>query len=123
MRLVYLSLTGQTRKFINKLGNDSYIDLAELTTFEAKEPWLLFVPTYPMALLSLVDDFLLEEEYLATCCGIVGSGNRNFAQDFCFSAYQLAEEYGLAVLYCYEFQGDDQDVLAVKEIIEKYEKS
>lgn len=67
--------------------------------------------------MTIVDDFLAEDQNRDHCSGIIGSGNKNFAQDYCFTAYLLGDRYQIPVLYCYEFQGTDQDIIKVKELI------
>lgn len=42
--------------------------------------------------------------------GISGSGNRNFAELFVFSAKDIAKKYGVPLIYAFEFSGTKEDV-------------
>ena len=117
MQLVYFSLTGQTRRFIDKLEVGPGIDLGQDPYLVMTEPYLLFVPTYPLDMMMPVFDFLEDKKNRDWCRGIIGSGNRNFAQDFCFTAYEISQKFDLPVRHCYEFQGNAQDVDLVKELM------
>lgn len=119
LQLVYFSLTGQTKRFVKKLGLASQeIDPAN-PFFTPQAPFILLAPTYDEETTSAINDFLEYRNNLQKCRGVIGSGNRNFAQKFIYTAKDLCLDYHLPLLYAYEFNGTPQDVQNVKEIVER----
>ena len=114
-KIVYFSQTGQTRKFVQKI--ESYKNL-EITInayeIEVDEPFILVMPSYEANVHPIVidtaADFLETAQNLSYCKGLVGGGNRNFAELFCITAKTLAKEYDLPLLHMFEFQGTPLDV-------------
>lgn len=116
MRLVFFSLTGQTKRFIDKLGMaEQAIKLTNSGQETVAEEFILFCPTYEAGV-EFVDDFLDDHKHLLK--GIVGSGNRNFGPDFCHLAKTYAKHYQVPLLHIMEFSGTAEDVAFVKGIIE-----
>ncbi|MGT2925776.1 class Ib ribonucleoside-diphosphate reductase assembly flavoprotein NrdI [Streptococcus cuniculipharyngis] len=115
--LVFYSLTGQCRRFVDKLGLlDTSIELKSTANYpRMTSPFILLVPSYDDSDVELVDDFLTEN--VALCQGLLGSGNRNFGPEFCKTARRYAQTYGLPILHEFEFNGTDQDLEYVKGIL------
>ena len=44
------------------------------------------------------------------CLGIIGSGNRNFNQQYCLTARRYAQEFNVPFLDNYELRGTKNDV-------------
>lgn len=111
MKIVYFSVTGQTRRFIKKLNfNDTYeIDPID-PEFEVGEPFVLVVPTYEKEITEPVTDFLYFSTNREMLQGVAGTGNRNFAELFIFTAKDLAAEFKVPLLYAFEFNGTSKDV-------------
>lgn len=115
MRLVYYSLTGQTRRFINKLGLEDSIELKRhQKTAPLSEDFILIVPTYESGL-EFVDQFIADNQTYFK--GVIGSGNRNFGPEFCHVAKRYADTYQVPILYEFEFNGTPEDVERVKGIL------
>ncbi|WP_317636606.1 class Ib ribonucleoside-diphosphate reductase assembly flavoprotein NrdI [Xylocopilactobacillus apicola] len=119
MKLVYFSITGQTKRFVQKLGLANKEITEANPFFTLKEPFVLLVPTYDEETTSVVNDFLEYQNNLQNCRGVIGSGNRNFAEKFIYTAKDLCLDYHLPLLYAYEFNGTQEDVSKVKEIVER----
>ena len=121
LKLVYFSLTGQTEKFVHKLGlSNNRITEAD-PFFKLTDLFVLLVPTYDEQTTSPVNDFLEYKNNLQNCRGVIGSGNRNFAEKFIYTAKDICLDYKLPLLYAYEFNGTLEDVKKVKDIIERIE--
>lgn len=119
LQLIYFTQTGQTAKFVHKLGlANRKINPAD-PFFTLKEPFILLTPTYDEETTSVINDFLEYGDNLKYCLGVIGSGNRNFAQKFIYTAKDICLDYSLPLLYAYEFNGTPQDVKKVKEIVER----
>ncbi|MDO4431846.1 MAG: class Ib ribonucleoside-diphosphate reductase assembly flavoprotein NrdI [Aerococcaceae bacterium] len=119
MLVVYLSLTGQTRKFVRKLDWPTFELSMENAFTEVNEPYILVVPTYEKEVTFLANDFIETGNNLAYLKGVVGGGNRNFNTLFGFTAKDLSRDYNVPLLHLFEFQGSQNDVNILKEQVNK----
>ena len=112
MQIAYLSITGQVKRFVNKLDFPSY----ELSDYPSdSHDFVLIVPTYEPEITYPADDFLTDHS--EHCLGIIGSGNRNFGDEFVYTAKDLAHDYKLPMLYAFEFSGTEEDVKKVDQLL------
>lgn len=117
MKVVFHTLTGQTKRFIQKLDlpSEAIVELSPVGQSPLlSEPFILILPTYNDSI-DFVEDFLVENQTF--CRGIIGIGNRNFGTDFCREARELSQEYHLPLLYELEFNGTEADINTVKGIL------
>ena len=56
------------------------------------------------------------------CLGIIGTGNRNFAGIYIFTAKELSAKYQIPLLYDFEFNGTPADVAAVEKLATQLDK-
>ena len=123
MKVVYLSVVGNTRRFVDKLGVDA-LELDDLTVYtEMDEPFILITPTYEIEATDLNNDFLETGDNVKYCKGVIGAGNLNFESLYCFTAKDLEEDYGIPLLYTFEFMGSPKDVDEVKRILTELQDS
>ncbi|MCI6272443.1 MAG: class Ib ribonucleoside-diphosphate reductase assembly flavoprotein NrdI [Erysipelotrichaceae bacterium] len=122
MKVVYMSLTGQTRKFVSKLSSEA-IEIKKDNYFKINEPYILIVPTYAYEITSIMDEFIDFEDNLKYLKGVCGSGNLNFNKMFCFSAKNLSKKYNVPLIHCFEFHGREMDVDIVNREVNEYGKS
>lgn len=115
MKIVYMSLTGQTQKFVNKLEMDNLRITMDNAFQEINEPYIVIAPTYDVEVTELINDFIETGHNQDHLKGICGSGNLNFGELYCFTAKDLAEEYQVPLLLTFEFQGNNNDVIKMKE--------
>ncbi|MDR1568148.1 MAG: class Ib ribonucleoside-diphosphate reductase assembly flavoprotein NrdI [Streptococcaceae bacterium] len=120
MKAVFFSLTGQTKRFANKLGITS-IDISSNPFLTIDEDFVLLAPTYDKSMTEVANQFLEHEHNLQFCRGIIGIGNKNFADLFIYTAKDLAFDYDLELLYGLEFSGTSADVEAVLSILNQKE--
>lgn len=117
MKIVYFTLTGQTRKFAKKLNMD-LLELNPANPFvQVNEPFIIVTPTYDTEVTDLWDDFLQTSQNAQYLKGIAGGGNINFAELFVFTAKDLARDYKVPLLHQFEFQGNDDDVAKLKKAV------
>lgn len=123
MKIIFFSVTGQTRRFIKKLGtNADAIEIDPVAPFfEANEPFVLIVPTYEDEITYPVTEFLEYGNNAAQLKGIVGTGNRNFAELFIFTAKNLSQKFNVPIIYAFEFNGTPKDVEKFKEAVKRLE--
>ena len=58
MKVVFMSLTGQTRKFVNKLGLET-IELTAGNAFRTiEDPFIIVTPTYDKEVTDILVDFI-----------------------------------------------------------------
>lgn len=123
MKIVYLSIVGNTRRFVEKLELPS-LELSDITVYtKVNEPFIVIAPTYEIEATDIINDFLEYEDNLSYCRGVIGGGNRNFNDLFCFTAEDLSLDYDIPLLHRFEFQGSDNDVKKVKEIVAEIENT
>lgn len=124
LNIVYFSLTGNTQNFIDKL-KDFYksssfdIDFINITNDcyqEVDTPYILIVPTYEPEATYIANEFI-ETNDIDLLCGFVGGGNKNFAEDYIYTAKNLADEYNKPVLMDFEFSGTDKDLINLSNVI------
>lgn len=121
MKIVYLTATGQTKKFVNKLNKDALEITPSNPFLLAKEPFIIIIPSYEPEITDIAWDFMDTGVNISHCKGVIGGGNRNFANLFCYSAKDFAVDYDVPYLHEFEFQGSPKDVTRVKELIEEIE--
>lgn len=123
MKIVFMSVVGNTRRFVEKLDMPS-LELSEANVFtEIDEDYIMIAPTYAIEVTDLLNDFLETGANLSYCKGVMGGGNRNFNDLFCFTAEDIALDYDVPLLHCFEFQGSENDVKKVKEIVAEIENT
>lgn len=120
--VAYFTLTGQTKKFIDKVAaNETYQIEADNPFYAVDQPFILVIPTYVPEMMTPVFDFLETKNNIDLCQGIYAGGNRNFADLFCFTAYDIEKEYDIPVLHTFEFQGSSNDVDQLREELTRIE--
>ena len=147
--LVYISLSGNTESFVRRLSDYlleqhpsleiEKIHIKDLVKegrpfFEMTNSFIAFLPTYLEGgngldngdveiLTTDVADFIAYGQNASKCFGVVGSGNRNFNNQYCLTAKQYSQRFGFPVLADFEMRGMYGDIKKVSGIIEElYEK-
>ena len=122
--IVYFSnYSGNTKKFVEKLGEDEAIRIPISGTgrgITVDQPYVLLVPTYGggegrAAIPRQVRSFLNVKENRSLLRGVVGFGNTNFGEHFCRAADLISAKTGVPVIARVEIFGTHDDVNTVKE--------
>ncbi|MEG0255399.1 MAG: class Ib ribonucleoside-diphosphate reductase assembly flavoprotein NrdI [Vagococcus sp.] len=121
MKLVFFSLTGQTRRFIKKLGLPAHEIDPNNPFYEMNEPYILIVPTYDAEVTEVVNDFIEYKTNQENMLGVAGGGNRNFADLFIFTAKDIARDYNVPLLFSFEFNGTEEDVKNFRKVVSDLE--
>ena len=142
--LIYISLSGNTDSFVKrlrdylllntKLKEVNLLNVKELVKNnipfnEASNNFVAFLPTYleggngidngdKEILTTPLREYIRYKDNYKKCLGIVGSGNKNFNNQYCLTAKQYSQEFGFPVLYNFELRGLDIDIHKVSSIIE-----
>lgn len=115
MKIVYLSLTGKTRQFVQKTGWD-FIEISKKNpVIQMKEPYIVITPTYGEQVASFFYKFIEFGENQNYLKGVAGSGNHNFNTSFCSNAKIIASKYNIPLLHLFENQGTEKDLQILKE--------
>lgn len=140
LTLIYMSLSGNTKSFINRLEkllskdyNIKTINIKDLVKeknefYKISENFIAFVPTYLEGgngidngtreiLTTPLKDFISYEENYKYCLGVIGSGNKNFNKQYCLTAKQYSEDFNIPLLDTFELRGNNEDLDRVKNII------
>lgn len=67
-------------------------------------------------------DFIAAHDNYKHCFGIIGSGNRNFNEQYCLTAKQYAKRFGFPMLGDFELRGTSADIERLAEIIRIHKK-
>lgn len=121
MKIVYFTVTGQTRRFIKKLDLAAYEIEPANPFFEINEPFVLVVPTYDQEITEVVNDFLDYKSNQENLQGVAGGGNLNFAELFVYTAKDIARDYNVPMLFAFEFSGTNEDVESFKKVVSELE--
>lgn len=132
VRILYISLGGNTRHFIKKLqaygqqlDTAIQIEAKEITdaSFDEVEtmPYFVLVPTYldggngidngvKEIMTNPLHEQLSYQNNADHLIGVVGSGNKNFNVQYVLTARRYAEIFDAPLIGDYELRGNDQDV-------------
>lgn len=143
MNVLYISISGNTRAFAQHLARYAEAQHAqdpEKPTITLKEisdasldtgetaPYFAMVPTYldggngidngvKELMTNALGDYLAEPGNAELCRGIIGSGNRNFNEQYCLTAKRYAKEFNAPFLADYELRGNDRDAERIYAIM------
>lgn len=123
MLLVYMTLTGNVRDFVDRVGMDS-LELNPANPFEeVNEDYIIVIPSY----VGMIDDEVIEfvgyKNNLKHLVGFASSGNLNFNNLYCVNAKTLSKKYKKPIIFTFEYSGTDRDVENFIKEVEKIEVS
>lgn len=135
LRVIYISLSGNTASFVKRLTE--YMSLWYDVTIKATNvydlvkndiafsvepnPFVIFLPTYleggdgietgtTEVLTTPLRDYMSYQNNYKQCLGVIGSGNRNFNEQYCLTAKQYSEQFDFPVLDTFELRGTQKDI-------------
>lgn len=116
MEIIYYSLTGNVRRFLNKAGCTDARSIAEVTA--TTEPFIIVTGTIGFGEIPQPVEMFLEQhqQHLAA---VAASGNRNWGQNFARAGERIAEQYNVPLLMKFELHGNQQEVELFKEKVEQ----
>ncbi len=112
--IYYLSVTGNIRRFVEKLGPEFQSQSIKDKNLILEENSLFIFPTigFGQPPVAAIDFLEKNSRYIAY---LVGSGNRNWGAAFCAGADKLSRQFNIPVLMKFELQGTDETVAVFKE--------
>ncbi len=143
MKLLYISISGNTRSFVERLAalseekhqQDSSLplfdvkEISENSPFELEEEaFVTFVPTYleggngvdngdTEILTEVMREYLEYEDNHKNCLGVIGSGNKNFNYQYCLTAKQYSEAFDFPLLADFELRGNGADLKRIYDVL------
>jgi protein involved in ribonucleotide reduction len=94
---------------------------SDAAEFSVDEDFILMTPTYGEGRVPpQVVKFLNFEPNRVRCKGVIGSGNRNFFEDFAKAGDIVSAKLQVPVLYRFELAGTPEDVETIEEGIENF---
>ena len=125
--IYFSSVSNNTHRFVEKLGVAA--ERIPLTSKDepvvASEPYVLILPTYgggpeTKAVPKQVIKFLKTERNRELLRGVIAGGNTNFGEAYGIAGDMIARKLNVPLLYKFELFGTPEDVIAVKERLEKF---
>ena len=139
--ILYISIAGNTQSFVDNLedyaeqqhqldANNPLIvkkEITDQTDFESEtDPYFAFVPTYldggngidngvKELMTNVLGEYIAYKDNRKLCLGVIGSGNRNFNEQYCLTARRCASDYGFEMIDDYELRGNSPDCKRIYE--------
>lgn len=126
--LLYYSRPGSemTHNLAQKLSSDFEVlripsNIKEAGELSVTEPFVLITPTYENTgahgrvtsyVPKQVEAFLAHNQ--SPMLGVVGCGNRNYLDDFAKAGNDVADRFGVPLLYKVEYAGTEEDIQILK---------
>lgn len=124
MLVFFSSVTENTARMVQKLDVPAEripLKTSDAASFAVDEDFILMTPTYGQGRVPpQVVKFLNFEPNRVRCKGVIGSGNRNFFEDFARAGDIISAKLQVPVLYRFELAGTPEDVDIVKKGIEYF---
>lgn len=117
VKLVYYSKTGNTRRYVKKVGWPDTIEIDD-GMCNIEDEFILVVPTYEASAVQEVIDFMDDDGNAGRCIGVLGGGNLNFGKDlYGITSKEIGRKYNVPVLRLFEFTGDRSDVEYLSKLL------
>jgi protein involved in ribonucleotide reduction len=115
----FSSTTENTSRFVEKLDVPAVripLLAADAAEFTVEEDFVLVTPTYGNGRVPpQVVKFLNLEQNRVRCIGVIGSGNRNFFEDFAKAGDIISAKLQVPLLYRFELAGTPEDITKTQE--------
>lgn len=122
--MFFSSVTENTARMAQKLDIPAVripLKTADAALFSVDEDFILMTPTYGSGKVPpQVVKFLNFEPNRVRCKGVIGSGNRNFFEDFAKAGDIVSAKLQVPILYRFELAGTNEDVQILQEGIEHF---
>lgn len=121
--IVYCSITGNVRNFVsNLLELDESIETLELKNGKeiVSDEYIIITGTTGLGEIPpVLVEFLKDDTNARNCLGVIGSGNKNWGNNFCKGAYKVSDIVAKPILHTFELRGEEKDLHKVLQIIKE----
>lgn len=123
MQIIYDSMTGNVRRFVEKLleldvMRHNRVTAQEITpNLQPEEEFVLITYTTGFGQIPKTTQTFLEtnRSRLGRCIGVVASGNRNWGDKFAASGDEIENQYNVDLLWKIELAGTNRDLNTIVE--------
>lgn len=123
MLIVYYSLTGNVKRFINRTEYPHAIPLEAAMEQGINEPFIIVTSTIGFGQVPDAVSLFLEK-YHHFMHGVISSGNRNWGANYAKAGDTISALYNVPLLMKFELHGNKRDVELFKMKVEEcYENS
>lgn len=145
MNIIYISLEGNTRSFLTRMqgyanqqhrlnADKPILNLKEVSDqtlpADETEPFFVFVPTYlnggngitsgfTEIMTNALGEYIAHGDNAKQCIGVIGSGNKNFNEQYCLTARKYSRQFDAPFIADYELRGTSQDIERIYSILTK----
>ncbi|KIS03385.1 class Ib ribonucleoside-diphosphate reductase assembly flavoprotein NrdI [Paucilactobacillus wasatchensis] len=145
INMLYISIEGNTRSFMerfmayanqqhaidNTLPEIKAREISEQTDFtDEAEPFFVSVPTYldggngidsgvKELMTNVLGEYIHYHNNAPQCIGVIGSGNRNFNEQYCLTAKRYAQQFNAPFIADFELRGTSRDIEDIYNIVVK----
>lgn len=127
----FSSVSENTKRFVDKLGLDSYripVSIKEAEKYTHYRDSVLILPTYGggndnNTVPKQVIKFLNNPENRKHIKAVIAGGNTNFGIHFCKAGKIVSEKIGVPLLYKFEITGTPEEVEEARKRIEELWKT
>lgn len=120
MLLVYLTITGNVKRFVDNTGLNSMELSFNNPLIEVSSNYIVIAPTYDSEITDTISEFVEHKDNMKHLIGFVGSGNQNFNREYCFNAKDLSKKFNKPLLFSFEFSGTEKDISYFKKEVENW---
>lgn len=143
INMLYISIEGNTRSFMERFSayasQQHAIDdarpeviareITEQSDFtDEKEPFFVSVPTYldggngidsgvKELMTNVLGEYIHYHNNARKCIGVIGSGNRNFNEQYCLTAKRYAQQFNAPFVADFELRGTSNDIERIYNIL------
>ncbi|MFD1455162.1 class Ib ribonucleoside-diphosphate reductase assembly flavoprotein NrdI [Levilactobacillus lanxiensis] len=143
LRILFISIEGNTRNFVTNLtayaaqqhATDpslptiDALEISEVSDFvDETQPYFCFVPTYlnggngidngvKELMTNVMGEYIAYNHNAQQLIGVVGSGNRNFNEQYCLTAKRYAAQFNAPFVANYELRGVPRDETRVYDAL------
>ena len=108
MKIIYFSLTGNVRRFIQRAGLSNTMALTEANkTEEINEPFIIVTGTIGFGQVPDPVQAFLDINH-KNLKAVAGSGNRNWGNNFAKASDEIANNYNVPLLMKFELHGNQE---------------
>ena len=143
LRILFISIEGNTRNFVENLTayaakqhaqnaaspEITATEISEASDFTAEtQPYFCFVPTYldggngidngvKELMTNVLGEYIGYGNNAQQLIGVVGSGNRNFNEQYCLTAKRYSKKFDAPFIANYELRGVPRDEARVYDAL------
>lgn len=119
MQLVYYTLTYNTKRLAERLGEELFnVEPISIKQYDGQDEFILLTPTLGYGHSPLQVEYFLEKHH-ANCIGTISTGHKNWGEHFATAGDHIQEKHGIPHLLKVEQRGQEVTIEKFREVFEK----